>query len=437
MQIEYYLFDLIGPAQSAPMPYVPRALAATVRRAMRTFPAVLVTGPRQTGKTTLLRAECGATHRYVSLERPDVRHVAQDDPAGFLADAGERVILDEIQYAPDLLHYIKDDIDARRQPGRWLLTGSQDFALMRGVGQTLAGRVAVLHLDPLAVSEVVGAPAPNGLADLLERAGAATAAAAPEVDLADWLHRGAWPEPRLNPDVDRDLWMQSYVQTYLERDLRNMEQVRDLETFRRFFQLVCASTGRLLNLARLGRDAGVAAPTARRWLNLLVTSRLVVLLPPYHRNFGKRLRKSPKLHVIDPGLASWVLGYGTADAIMKGPAHGALAESAVVAELTKAMHNGAAAARFFHWEGLSAEVDIVADLPDGLCGIEVKATRTPTPRHADTLARWCALTGARGLLACRTDRPRTLGRGVRAVPWHFCVAERRRSATDPTANPGA
>lgn len=245
------------------MPYVPRALAATIRRAMRTFPAVLVTGPRQTGKTTLLREEFGGSHRYVSLERPDVRAVTRDDPAGFLADAGERVILDEIQYAPELLHYVKDDVDTRRQPGRWLLTGSQDFALMRGVSQTLAGRVAVLHLDPLAVSEVLGSRAPNGLAGLLD--GLRTEPGdAFDFDLATWLHRGAWPEPRLNPDVDRDLWMQSYVQTYLERDLRNMEQVSDLETFRAFFSLVCSSTGQVLNLARLGRDAGVSAQTARR-----------------------------------------------------------------------------------------------------------------------------------------------------------------------------
>ncbi len=154
----------------------------------------------------------------------------------------------------------------------------------------------------------------------------------------------------------------SYVQTYLERDLRNMERVGDLETFRGFFSLVCASTGQILNLARLGRDAGVSAPTARRWLNLLVTSRLVLLQPPYHRNFGKRIRKSPKLHVIDPGLASWMLGYRTAESIINGPALGALTESAVVSELTKAIHHGGGAARLYHWESLSAEVDIAADV---------------------------------------------------------------------------
>ena len=264
---------------------------------------------------------------------------------------------------------------------------------------------------------MVGAPAPGSLGELLDSLCADPGGRTPQVDLADWLHRGAWPEPRLDPDVDRDLWMQSYVQTYLDRDLRNMEQVGDLETFRAFFSLVCASTGQVPNLARLGRDAGVSAPTSRRWLNLLVTSRLVLLLPPYHRNFGKRLRKSPKL-----GLASWSLGYRTTDAIMNGPALGALTESAVVSELTKAIHHGGGAARLYHWEGLSAEVDIVADVDGQLYGIEVKATRTPTPRHADRLAAWCELTGARGLLACRTDRARPLGRGIRAVPWHFCVS---------------
>ena len=402
------------------MSYVPRALAATIRRAMRTFPAVLVTGPRQTGKTTLLREEFGASHRYVSLELPNVRDLVREDPAGFLADAGPRVMLDEIQYAPSLLHHVKEAIDARREPGRWLLTGSQDFALMRGVSQTLAGRVAVLRLDPLSVSEMVGtAPAPGGVGALLEAHLASRAAL--RFDLGDWLFRGAWPEPRLNPDVDRGLWMESYVQTYLERDLRNIAQVGDLETFRAFFSLVCAASGQVLNLARLGRDAGVSAPTARRWLNVLVTSRLVHLLPPYHRSFGKRVRRSPKLHLLDAGLAGWVLGYRSQEAMMQGPALGALAASAVVSELVKAVGQGGARAQLFHWQDPSSEVDVVAEVDGRLYGIEVKATRTPTLRHAAHLARWCELSGARGLLACRAERGHAIGRGLRAVPWHLSV----------------
>ena len=299
---------------------------------------MLVTAPRQTGKTTLLREEFGASHRYVSLELPSVRDIVREDSTGFLADVGPRVILDEIQYTPSLLHHLKEAIDASRKPGRWLLTGSQDFALMRGVSQTLAGRVAVLPLDPLSVSEVLGVSTPGDIGELLDGhlAGGGTL----RFDLGDWLFRGAYPEPRLNPDVDRGLWMESCVQTYLERDLRNIEHVGDLETFRAFFSLTCAASGQMLNLTRLARDVGISVPTARRWLNVLVTSRLVHLLPPYHRNFGKRIRKSPKLHILDPGLAGWVLGYRTRAAIMQGPALGALAESAVVSELVKAAGHG-------------------------------------------------------------------------------------------------
>ena len=401
------------------MTYLVRALASTVRRAMRTFPAVLVTGPRQTGKTTLLREEFGASHRYVSLELPSVRDIVREDPTGFLADVGPRVILDEIQYTPSLLHHLKEAIDASREPGRWLLTGSQDFALMRGVSQTLAGRVAVLPLDPLSVSEVLGVSTPGDIGELLDGhlAGGGTL----RFDLGDWLFRGAYPEPRLNPDVDRGLWMESYVQTYLERDLRNIEHVGDLETFRAFFSLTCAASGQVLNLTRLARDVGISAPTARRWLNVLVTSRLVHLLPPYHRNFGKRIRKSPKLHILDPGLAGWVIGYRTRAAIMQGPALGALAESAVVSELVKAAGQGGGRAQLFHWQDSSAEVDVVVEIGGRLYGIEVKATRTPTPRHAAHLARWCELSGARGILACRTEGSHTLGRGIRAVPWHLGV----------------
>ena len=401
------------------MTYLVRALASTVRRAMRTFPAVLVTGPRQTGKTTLLREEFGASHRYVSLELPSVRDIVREDPTGFLADVGPRVILDEIQYTPSLLHHLKEAIDASREPGRWLLTGSQDFALMRGVSQTLAGRVAVLPLDPLSVSEVLGVSTPGDIGELLDGhlAGGGTL----RFDLGDWLFRGAYPEPRLNPDVDRGLWMESYVQTYLERDLRNIEHIGDLETFRAFFSLTCAASGQVLNLTRLARDVGISAPTARRWLNVLVTSRLVHLLPPYHRNFGKRIRKSPKLHILDPGLAGWVIGYRTRAAIMQGPALGALAESAVVSELVKAAGHSGGRAQLFHWQDASAEVDVVVEIDGRLYGIEVKATRTPTLRHAAHLARWCELSGARGILACRTESSHTLGRGIRAVPWHLGV----------------
>jgi hypothetical protein len=405
------------------MDYVPRALAATLRRAASTFPAAIVTGARQSGKTTLLRHEFGWTHRYVSLERPDVRARAAADPVGFLDDNPAPLILDEVQYAPDLLHYVKERIDEDRRAGRWLMTGSQSFPLMRGLRQTLAGRVAVLSLDPFATFEIVGDP-PASLDALLARVFDETPGPshATPPDLATWLLRGGYPEPCLDGAVDRQVWFSSYVQTYLERDVRDLLRVGDLGAFSRFVQLVAARTGNLLNLSELGREAGVTGPTAKQWLSVLETSQVVHLLSPFHRNLGKRIRKSPKLHVVDVGLASFLLGLHSAEALLQGPALGALVETAVVAEWAKALRSlGLPPAIHFWRSSAGEEVDVVLEHDGRLYGIEVKATATPTPHHAEALARWLAAAGpkARGVLACRVDAPVALRPRIRAVPWHL------------------
>ena len=409
------------------MHYVPRVLTQTIRRAMSTFPAVLVTGARQTGKTTLLRTEFGDAYRYLSLERPDVRARALADPVAFLNEAGAPLILDEIQYAPALLHYIKDRIDADRSPGRWLMTGSQSFALMHGVSQTLSGRIAVLTLDPLSTAEALERPAEPSLEAVLARvfdsqSTSVSADATQAVDFADWLLRGGFPEPRVNRQVDRQLWWASYVQTYLERDVRDLAQVADLGAFGRFLMLVGAHTGRIINMTELGREVGVSGPTVKRWLSVLETSQIVYLLQPYYRNFGKRIRKSPKLYLLDPGLATFLLGLHTPEAVLQGPSLGALAETAVVGEWVKACRQMGAQPLLYYWQlSTGAEVDLIIDRGGVLYGIEVKATATPTPRHADGLARWLELTGpgARGALACRVEQPQALRPGIRAIPWHL------------------
>lgn len=193
------------------MDYVVRALVKTIRRAARTFPAILVTGARQSGKTTLLKAEFGESHDFVSLERPDVRARANADPVAFLDEHGASLVLDEIQYAPELLHYVKERIDLERKPGRHILSGSQSFPLMPGVAQSLAGRVAVLSLDPFSVSEALGSPSSPAVDTILDRVFGSDPLAAAPLDLGDWLLRGGYPEPRLDPDVDRALWFGSYV----------------------------------------------------------------------------------------------------------------------------------------------------------------------------------------------------------------------------------
>jgi uncharacterized protein len=406
------------------MRYRPRRLAATLKRALRTFPAALVTGARQSGKTTLLRNEL-ARYRYLSLERPDARARALSDPEGFLNDAGAPLILDEIQYAPVLLHHLKDRIDADRRPGRYVLTGSQTFALMRGVSQSLAGRVAVLSLDPLSAGEATGTPEAMPPDRLLARVfghGKAPLRAAPAPQAADWLLRGGYPEPRLNRRVDREIWFASYVQTYLERDVRDLLRVSDLESFRRFLFLVATRTGQLLNLAELGGELGVSAPTVRQWLSVLQTSQVVYLLRPYHRNLGKRIRKSPKLYLMDAGLATFLLGLHTRSAVLQGPSLGPLVETAVVTEWVKAFRGAGLEPPLSFWRSSDGrEVDVVIEYGGRVHAIEVKATETPVPAHAANLAVFATLAGraTRVALACRIEAPLALRPGIRAVPWHL------------------
>lgn len=428
MQKQFLTLHLHEP-YSALVKYLPRILASTLQRAARTFPAVLVTGARQSGKTTLLRHEFGATHDYLSLERPDVRARALADPVGFFRENPGPIILDEIQYAPQLLHYVKDLIDEDRVPGRWLMTGSQGFSMMRGVSQTLAGRIAALTLEPVSTEELHGNPSAHGLDDLLSRVFEGIArpsrnhrAHARRVDLGDWLLRGGYPEPRLNPKVDRQIWFSSYVQTYLERDVRDLRQVGDLGTFGRFLSLIATRTGNLLNLAELGREVGVSGPTAKQWLSVLEASQIVLLVKPYHRNFGRRIRRSPKLYLIDTGLATFLLGLHAREAVLQGPSLGALVETAVVSEWVKACKNRGEQPGLHYWQSSAGhEVDLVIEHGGRLYGLEVKATATPTPYQADGLARWLSLAGrtARVALACQVEEPTVLRPGIRAVPWHL------------------
>ncbi len=353
---------------------------------MKTFPAIVVTGPRQSGKTTLLKTLFGKTHRFVSLENPDVRIRAKEDPLAFLENNPAPVIFDEIQYVPELLSYIKTKIDEKRKPGQWLLTGSQNFTLMQGVSESLAGRVAVLSLLPFSYGERINQG--DKLLSLSEwqKRIRSFSSTKKSFALSEILLRGNYPEIASKKSVDRQLWCGSYISTYLERDVRNLTSVGDLNQFERFLRLCAARTGQILNLSEMARDIGVSVPTAKRWLSVLETGYQIYLLYPYYRNIGKRWVKSPKLYFNDTALASYLLGIHEKETLIHSPYFGSLFETFVINDFYKRfVHFGVMPSMYYLRTRDGLEVDLVVDFNQQLSFFEIKSNMTVQSKHATSL----------------------------------------------------
>ena len=378
---------------------VPRAAEATVRSLTEGYPVVAITGPRQSGKTTLVRAMF-ADRPFVSLEDLDERALATDDPRGFLARFPDGAVLDEVQRAPDLFSYLQTRVDEDGRTGLFVLTGSQQFDLLSGISQSLAGRVALVRLLPFALSELHEAErAPDRLEDL--------------------LFQGLYP-PIHDRGLDPAVWYGNYVRTYVERDVRQMVNVRDLAAFQRFVRMCAGRCGQLLNLSSLGNDCGITHNTARAWLSVLEASYLVYLLRPHHRSFDKRLVKSPKLYFYDPGLAAWLLGVQTPDQLATHPLRGGLFETWVVSELLKALYNRALEDNLYFWRDHSGhEVDLLIDRGTELVPVEVKSGQTVNRDFFTGLERWREIAGdaaGRGWLVYGGDRSESRAE-VEVVPW--------------------
>ena len=334
---------------------IQRELNLELKSAARQYPVVTLTGPRQSGKTTLAR-RAFPRYRYVNLEEPDTRELAQADPRAFLGASDKGLILDEIQRVPELLSYIQSIVDRKKKKGQFILTGSRNFELMESVTQSLAGRTAILNLLPLSISELKKAKQKNST--------------------DQYLLKGFYPRvygEKLEPTKA----YRNYFQTYIERDLRSLLSVKDLSAFQKFVKLCAGRVGQIFNASALSAEIGVSVPTINSWVSILQESYIVFLLQPYFTNVRKRLVRSPKLYFYDTGLASYFLGIENEKQLSRDPLRGMLFENMVVLELMKyRLNRGLDHGLYFFRDDKQHEVDIIMTSGAGLLGVEIKSSRT-------------------------------------------------------------
>jgi uncharacterized protein len=353
-----------------------RIIEQNILTIVQKMPVIALLGPRQSGKTTLAKM-LFKRHRYVSLEHHEERNLATGDPARFLKshDNPYGFILDEIQHAPELLSYIQTYVDAEHKPGHIILTGSQNILLNQAISQTLAGRIALFTLLPFSIQELKN----NGLlADSIEKA----------------AFRGGYPRIYAY-DLEPTAWYLDYIETYVERDVRQLLNVTDLSTFKRFVRLCAGRIGQILNITSLATDCGIDLRTAKSWLSVLEASYIIFLLQPHYENFNKRLIKSPKLYFYDTGLACVLLGIQSPDQLDTHYARGALVECLIISEIYKHYYNHEKRPQHvYFWRDLSGhEIDCVIQKGNDLVPIEIKASMTITRNFFEGLAFWADITG--------------------------------------------
>lgn len=397
--------------------YIKRLIEKTLKEAVESFPAVFIGGPRRSGKTTLSKSFLKG-YNYVLLDEIDVRSLAIEDPRGFLEKYPPPVIIDEIQNAPGLLSHIKARIEHNKKPGQWVLTGSQQWALMKGISETLAGRIAILHLFPFSLEEEQKNMRPHlseadGFVNELFHAKKLPNKIVP---FGKWILQGGYPEVVLNKKVSRKLWFSSYLQTYVDRDVRGYIKQSNLHDFERFVKLLAARTACELNCSTLSRDIGVSVPTIKSWLTLLEASGLIFFLMPYHKNFGKRIIKAPKCYFIDTGIVSYLVGLQSEQHALSGPMAGALFETACITQFYKRFSAFADSCSLYYYRSTDGlEVDLLIETGKMIYPIEVKLSSTIDYGRVSSLIKWLQILrvkDAHGLVISTSKELGTAGKNV-------------------------
>lgn len=405
--------------------YIKRHAEKTVEQLSRMFGAVLVAGPRQVGKTTMLEKITGNMNK-VTLDDPIVRAGAEEESGTFFKDNPPPVFIDEIQKAPALFEQIKMLLDRDRKKGQFFMCGSQQFKMMKGVSESLAGRIGLVSLLDFSLREVYGIECDTPFIPTEEYFTERKSSLAHITydDVWRTIHRGSMPELTENPDFDWQMFHSAYVRTYIERDVRELSEIGDTVKFTKFMIAAAAATGQLLNMASLSRDVGISQPTAERWLSILVASNIVYLLQPYSNNITKRAVKTPKLYFLDTGLAAYLTKWNTPDVLKNGAMAGAFFETFVVSEIIKSYYNKGIPELpiYFYRDKDMNEIDLLIENGGTLYPIEMKKHADPSKRDIDAFRVLDRISGVRrgsGGVVCLYDNLITLQGEDKIIPINY------------------
>lgn len=375
---------------------IPRKAEEEIKSLSKQFKAIAVTGPRQSGKTTLVR-KVFSDKQYVNLENPDIRRFAIDDPRGFLSNYSDGAILDEVQRTPELFSYLQQILDEKEEQGQFILTGSNNFLLQENISQSLAGRVGYLFLLPLSIDEISNESRQTN----------------------NLLLKGGYPE-LYQKEIEIDKYFANYIRTYIERDVRLLKNINDLYLFERFLRLCAGRTGQLLNMSSLAGDTGIDVKTVASWIGVLEASFIVFRLQPYHKNYNKRIVKMPKLYFYDTGLAAALMGIESTTQLDIHPFKGGLFENLVILEFLKGLYNQGKPNNLFFWrDNTGNEIDLLIKRGESRVPVEIKSGQTITDDFFKGIKYWNKLTQTEGgYLVYGGDMIQNRSNGIQAVPLH-------------------